>query len=269
MKIFDFNIHLPILNAESVDLKVGNERELDVDGVLGAFEYYKNEMSHLNGGNLMLFNEQLLEESKRVPEISKGFEKPSMLSLLFDFRQDDYLGQVSLAHDSGIRALKFHSYVQKIDESYFSVILEISKKASELGMALLIDASYGSINMYKYDNLKLACAILAEVKTTPVVILHSGGARVLETMLIADEMKNVYLETSFSIPYYVGSSIESDLAFAYKKLGSDRLLYGSDFPYVSFSDSEKIHLDFFKKYNFSDEDIENIMFNNAMKLVYS
>ena len=269
MKIFDFNIHLPILNNESVDLKIGNERELDVEGVLGAIDYYKVEMNHLEGGNFMLFNEKLLDEANRIGEITKQFRKPSLLSLLFDFRQKDALDNVGVAFNSGIRALKFHSYVQKIEESDFHLIVEVSKKASGLGMSILIDASFGSINMYKYDNLKLACSILREVKKTPVVILHSGGARVLEAMLIAEEMQNVFLETSFSLPYYAGSSIESDLAFVYKKLGSERLLYGSDFPYVSFSESERVHIDFFKKYNFSIHEVENVMYNNAMKLIGS
>ena len=126
---------------------------------------------------------------------------------------------------------------QKISEQYFDKAREVSIVASKLNMPILIDTSYGSVNMYQYDNLKLAAHILRHVKNVPVVLLHSGGARAMEAMLLAESCSNVFLDTSFSVFYYEGSSIESDLAFAYKRIGLERVLYGSDFPYVSLEDS--------------------------------
>ena len=39
--------------------------------------------------------------------------------------------------------------------------------------------------MYKFDNLKLVSEVVA-VQTVPIVILHSGGLRVLEAMALAE-----------------------------------------------------------------------------------
>jgi predicted TIM-barrel fold metal-dependent hydrolase len=121
--------------------------------------------------------------------------------------------------------------------------------------------------MYKYDNLKLVCAVADQVNNTPILVLHSGGNRVLEAMLIAAEKQNVFLETSFSLSYYKGSSVENDIAFAYKKIGVERVLYGSDFPYVSIQESINVHHQFLEKHSFSTNDIEKIMFKNAQSLV--
>ena len=90
----------------------------------------------------------------------------------------------------------------------------------------------------------VAAAIANRVTRAPIILLHSGGSRCLEAMLLADATKNVFLETSFTLPYYLNSSIERDLAFAYKKLGANKILYGSDFPYISLKESEKSFFEF-------------------------
>ena len=268
MKIFDFNIHLPILDEHSVDSMIANERELGIDGVLNGLNYHRGKLIRLDGYNIMLFNESLLIEADRILEITAILgSKNSLLTLLFDFRADNCLELVDLAYDSGIRSIKFHSYVQNIADSDFNKIVEVAMRASSKEMLVCVDASYGSIKMYKYDNLKLVCAIAEKVTKTPIIVLHSGGARVFDAMLIADERKNIFLETSFSLTYYKGSSIELDLAFAYKKIGADRLLYGSDFPYIDLDSSIENHLVFFEKHQFSSQDIEAVMYSNRHRLI--
>ena len=86
-------------------------------------------------------------------------------------------------------------------------------------------------------------------------------------MLLALDKSNIWLDTSFSLPYYIGSSIEMDYAFAYKKIGLERIVYGSDTPYLNSENAQQIHLEFFQKFNFSDNDVENIMCNNALNLI--
>ena len=145
--------------------------------------------------------------------------------------------------------------------------MKISKKAQSLGMSVMIDTSYGSLDMYQYDNLKLTSEIAKHVTDVPIILLHSGGARCLEAMLLADCCQNIYLETSFTLPYYIGSSVERDLAFAYKKLGSDRIVYGSDFPYINQDDSLSAFLSFAQKWEFSDTEIDNILSKSAPRVL--
>jgi predicted TIM-barrel fold metal-dependent hydrolase len=82
------------------------------------------------------------------------------------------------------------------------------------------------------------------------------------------DKKNVMLDTSFSLNYYLGSSIEKDYAFAYRRLGAKRVLFGSDVPYVNFENVFSEQLDFFNRFGFSSEDLENIFYKNAMRLAH-
>jgi len=179
----------------------------------------------------------------------------SLLTILVDFDFKNATSYVKNLKKAGIDAIKFHCYFQKISEQYFDKAREVSIVASKLNMPILIDTSYGSVNMYQYDNLKLAAHILRHVKNVPVVLLHSGGARAMEAMLLAESCSNVFLDTSFSVFYYEGSSIESDLAFAYKRIGLERVLYGSDFPYVSLEDSVASTRNFLIRNEFSKNQI--------------
>jgi len=170
--------------------------------------------------------------------------------------------------DAGLTAIKFHSYIQKISKQNFDKVVNTSLNAEILKMPILFDSSYGGLNMYKYKNIELISYILEKVKKVPVVILHSGGAKVIEAMLLAEACKNVYLDTSFSVPYYLGSSIEKDLAFAYKKIGTHRVLYGSDFPYVNIVDSYEKTLKFFDENKFSEKDQERILSKTSMDVFF-
>jgi len=132
-------------------------------------------------------------------------------------------------------------------------------------MPIFLDTSYGSLGMYRYDNLKLAAFLLDEIKSVPVVLLHSGGSRILEAYLLADACPNVYLESSFSLPYYLGSTVERDMAFAYKKL-SGKVLYGSDYPYINMAHSIESFSKFVNDWQFTDDQVDGFLNSNVKKV---
>jgi hypothetical protein len=235
---FDFNVHL-VSN-------INNELRLTFKDMKKIYKKNLNlYKSNFKNCNFMLFNTELsLEDIRDFKKLISQDFKNSTLTLLYNFKKKRDLRDLK---NAGIDYIKFHSYVQKISDKYFLDIANISKKAEKEALGILIDTSYGSLDLYNYDNLKLAVAIAKEVKKIEIVLLHSGGARVLEAMLIAMSSKNIYLETSFSVPFYLGSTIEKDLGFAYSKLNK-KILYGSDFPYVSFTNSHKKTDKFLKKY---------------------
>lgn len=270
MKVFDFNIHLPCKMAKnSVQESLIEEKLMSFSDLEFCFnKQFKDSKHGIESGNFMLFNPTLFStksEETFFSNVNKLLDKP-LFTTLIDFRDKKASNHIEIAYDQGVRGLKFHSYVQKIDDRYFNTIVSLSKKAEDLGMFIAIDASYGSLDMYKCDNLKLVSEIARVVKKAPLIILHSGGARVLEAMLLADSQKNIYLESSFSINYYKGSSIEVDFAFAYKKLGPHKILYGSDCPYIGIDENIDFTLEYLQQHNFSSSDIDQIMFHNADEL---
>lgn len=269
MKVFDFNIHLPCNLSKDVNSNILNENNMSVENLDYCYNRYLGVFKKvINAGNFMLFNQKLFSElsiNLFISNIKTDFPN-SLCTALIDFRNPEIFLYLEDAILQGIDAIKFHSYHQKITDDDFTNIGKICQYAEQAKLMICIDTSYGTTKMYEYDNLKLACYLSEIITKVPIILLHSGGARVLEAMLIAEEKQNVYLETSFSVLYYLKSSLEQDMAFAYKKIGVNKVLYGSDFPYVDLNASIEKTVNFLEKYEFSTDEIENIFFRNAINI---
>jgi predicted TIM-barrel fold metal-dependent hydrolase len=270
LKIFDFNVHLPVIDAADASLRINDETALDAAGLLAAYRHHAGALSGLSGINFMLFNQQLFDGpvdlTAFVGEVKKTIENVSLTALL-NFRSPDLAGIFDNLSAQKVKFVKFHSYVQKITQADAALASKAALMAQERNMGICIDTSYGTTSMYRHDNLSLACEVADLVDKVPIILLHSGGARLMEAMLIALSRPNVFLETSFSIPFYEGTSIAMDAAFAYKKTGAEKIIYASDFPYVSQEASLAAHHKFFDQHGFSNAEIEKIMFGNAINLI--
>jgi len=264
--IFDFNIHLPCNLTNNINNNISNDNSMNLKELEVCYYNYFNKFNNnINAGNFMLFNQNIFFEDDLTTFISnvKNDFKGSLFTALIDFRKDNVLDYLNKAIINGIDCIKFHSYNQKITESDFTNIIKVSQYAQERNIIICIDTSYGTSKMYEYDNLKLACHISDFITKVPIILLHTGGARVIEAMLLADEKKNIFLDTSFSILCYLDSSLEKDFAYTYKKIGSDRVVYGSDTPYIDINESLDKTIEFLDKYKFTSNEIENILYNTA------
>lgn len=221
---------------------------------------------NINAGNFMLFNEILSpnDVSSFTSVVRKTFSD-ARFTALGNIRNPQESQRLASLEKAGIDAIKFHCYFQKIEESDFPKVMELAKVAVDLNMPIFIDTSYGSSGMYRYDNLRLVAFLVEKITTVPIVLLHSGGSRIIEAFLLADACPNVYLETSFSLPYYISSSVEQDMAFAYKRV-SEKVIYGSDFPSVDMATSLKTFLKFVKDWKFTDAEIEGFLSSNVKKV---
>ncbi len=269
MKVFDFNVHLPILSGNDVEAVIDNDRHLDEENLIRGFQHHLPVLKNLTGINFLLFNTNLFAQSiQKFREITESHFNHISFTALIDFRRNDLQDYLRRVKEEQVRAVMVNSYLQQITSEDYKKVRELCTFARKHKLIICIDGSYGTSGMYRYDNLKLACHIADNIPDTPIVIIHAGGLRVKEAMLLALDKPNVFLDTSFSLPYYIGSSIEQDFAFACKKMDSDRIFFGSDTPYENSGDALNIHLDFFKKYRFSDSAIERILFTNAQKLLF-
>jgi uncharacterized protein len=267
--IFDFNIHLPYSFIQASGQLAYNEDEITVEQLNKSYiDSLENLQSSISSANFMFLNENIITEDgiDTVIKRMKGDFKHCCITSLINFRNSKIEDSIDRAVELGIDGIKFHSYIQKITENDFDNVLKAAHCAEKHKLFICIDTSYGTSGMYKYDNLRLSAFLSEFISKVPIVLLHSAGARILEAMLLAEDKKNIFLETSFSLPYFLGSSVEQDFAFAYKKIGVDRILYGSDFPYISLMDSVHIMNDFFEKYGFDDADIQKIMVQNVFRL---
>jgi len=272
MTFFDLNVHLPSLSGEAVGRIIGSERESTDAELQASWENLSPNFDHHAGINVMLFNENFAGLEGPWPtglltQLRQRFEC-LMVTQLLDPRLYNSREHMLRLREKGVTAIKFHSYVQDLTDDVIPLAVACAKMAAEEGLMICIDASYGGRKLYQCDNLRLTCEVLLAVEDTPVIILHSGGLRCLDAMLICLDAENAWLETSFSLVFYKGmGTVEENLALAYRKVGPERLLYGSDCPYVMPKDSIEAHQEFFGRFGFSDGDLEKIFHRNALRLM--
>ena len=267
MKIFDFNIHLPYIKHEDVNVVIAQDMSLGAEGIQFGFETHKHILKDCVGANFLLFNTKLFDTdvSAFFLKVNSSLEIKKYTALI-DFRRTDINDYIDNLVKSGVSAVMVNSYLQQIEDHDFKTVLKAFKYAESKCLIICIDGSYGTSKMYTYDNMKLACFIADNISNVPIVIVHAGGYRVIEAMLLAADKKNVWLYTSFSLPYLQYSSLELDFAYAIKKLGCQRVVFGSDHPYIEFNEGLRKHINFFNKYQFNESEVEKILYSNGIKL---
>ncbi len=174
--------------------------------------------------------------------------------------------QIDIAASMGCKALLLHPYLQQICGSRVEKARKLAIYAAEKGMFICICSAYGSKDIFRYKPLETVVAI-AESVDLPVVIVHGGGAKILDAFLIAEAFPHIYLDTSFSLHYWLGSPIEEMYAFAIRSLGVDRWMFGSDAPFRPLSETIEVHTDFCNRHGFNQEEVNQIMYGTASKLL--
>jgi len=195
----------------------------------------------------------------------KSIEKPNNLILGCIIGIHDKIGIFSdAASKKGIKIIKLLPYEQKITRDKFDRVIDLATYLSEKKMVLTICSTYGSKFLFDTNGPELA-AYIKKYVDIPIILAHGGGPKVFDAMSLALSYDDIYLDTSFSLIYWSGSSVIQDFAFALKKLECERIFYGSDYPNIGFDESLTNFKDFLRTYNFSMEEEENLLFNNFCK----
>lgn len=267
MKLFDFNVHLPPVHDNGVNSTIEKDLNLDVQDLMEGLEHHESALKNASGVNFLLFNTDLLQQDIQ-PFLDKAAEKLDYLATtaLIDFRRNDLTAYMEKAGSQGVNAIMVNSYLQKIEESDFDSVLKACRLAEANNISICIDGSFGTSKMYTYHNLKLACYIADHVANVPIVIVHGGGYRVIEAMLLALDKPNVWLDTSFSLPFFMNSSREQDFYFVMEKMDYDRIVFGTDHPYCAFEEAFNKHMKFFEDFKISQSHQQRLFFDNAIKL---
>jgi hypothetical protein len=268
---FDFNVHL-VPSAGSTDERILSDTAISVAQSVECYEKLRPIATGLlSGANIMLFNQSWTNSPSymhRVSELSRAdFGENVCFTQLIDFRVLPDRSALSDARALGLRGMKFHCYVQEIREQDWPEILTWAVVAQEMGLFICIDASFGTAGMYDYDNLRLAAWLAKRIEHAPIILLHSGGLRAMEAFLLAESCANVWLETSFSVPYYQGTRVQNDLGAVYRRMSGRRILYASDHPYIAMDASLDAFRAFAAAESIPASELGSIMCGNALGLL--
>ncbi|MCY1018139.1 amidohydrolase family protein [Pyxidicoccus sp. MSG2] len=131
----------------------------------------------------------------------------------------------------GFRMIKLHPNSQQFDVA--SPALEaVVKKASELDLVILFDG-YSPFDANQPGKFLLLAARNPKAR---IVLAHLGGPRFHDMALFAMMQgyswyqRNVWFDLSAVARFYAGSPYADELVWLVRKLGVDRVLFGSDWP---------------------------------------
>ena len=166
-----------------------------------------------------------------------------------------------------LKGLKLHPRWQGFSYNDYFKVFRLVQKASQLNIPVLFDAfPYGSSALT--NNILLLINDLAvDLPEAKIIIAHMGGYKLFDALMIAKSNNNIFLDISFTPLYFKDSSIEKDVFFAIKKLGSNRCIYGSDHPQIDLAESLNLARENFDKYSFSIREREDVFCNTIASLL--
>ena len=177
--------------------------------------------------------------------------------------------------DMGIKGIKLHPAYQGYDFDDIRY-MRIIDKATELGLIVLTHAGMDiGIPEHNYCSTAHIRHVMQEVGPDKLVLAHMGGWQGWRD--VANNLADlpVYFDTAFSMgdilpaPNTTRADEEShnmnkqQFAFLAHTLGTDKLLFATDCPWSSQSES----LQFLRDCDFTQQELADILGNNAKKLL--
>jgi predicted TIM-barrel fold metal-dependent hydrolase len=126
---------------------------------------------------------------------------------------------------AGARGVKIHPPMQLVRPNS-PRIHEVMETAQSLNLPVLFHCGYSPLMpawQRRYSSMRDFADIVASHRHAPVILGHSGIEAWEDALDIAMKYEHAYLELSGQPPHVIAMFI--------KRLGSDRLLFGSDWPY--------------------------------------
>ena len=209
----------------------------------------------------MVPNEYIAEACQKHPNELIGFASvdPLKEEALEKFEQ----AIVAL----GLKGLKLHPRLQGFGQSDLTQIVPLIQKATDLKVPVLIDAFPYGRDIFHTRVVPLVNDLAVAVPEARLIMAHAGGHQLFDAMMVAKANRNVYLDISLTPLYYRGTSIEADLGFVIRKVGVERIIYGSDHPdrplLMAYSETVRI----LEGYGLTASQLEAILGNNLTELL--
>lgn len=207
-------------------------------------------------------NELIADSCEKYPDELIGFASVEPLS------GNHAITQLEIAVEQlGLKGLKLHPRRQSFGINNANEILPLIKKASELRIPVLIDAFPYGQGMFKRQEIELISILAESVPKAQFIVAHAGGHRLFDAFMVAKSNYNIFLDISFTLHYYKGTSIEADLKFVICKIGAERVIYGSDHPTVPLLTAFEETMSFLDQCGLSDKEIDCILGKNIISLI--
>lgn len=163
----------------------------------------------------------------------------------------------------GARALKLHPNTQNFDVAD-PAVEEVVRRAGEHGIPVLFDA----YSPFDADQAGKFVMLSVKVPESRIILAHAHGSR-FPDLVVYDILsrypwwtRNVWIDLSATGPMFADSPFAEQFAWVLRKVGIDRLLFGSDYP----MDNPRAAVRNILKLPFTKEEFKGIFHDNAAAL---
>jgi len=164
----------------------------------------------------------------------------------------------------GFKGLKLHPRYNdfRLDSKN---TLAICLEAGDLGIPVLIDAFVDGEFLKRKINIRDFSNLAEKCPHTNFIWAHMGGYKVLDFLFLGKHFTNVFMDFSFTIQYFQGSSVITDVIYAIRNMRFEKLFYGSDFPDKSIGEALGIVSETFLKYDLTADQMDQLFYRNAVR----
>jgi predicted TIM-barrel fold metal-dependent hydrolase len=248
MKVIDTHIHLESNGSKSLHSQI---KEMS------------SQLKSLNIETGVLIH--LLWQEHSIKDIATAVNEFSNLIPYVNINPND-ASSTDVAKDAilsyGFKGIKLHPRFTPF-KLETKECFEICDLAGQLGVPVVIctfpDSLFlgGGLDALQYFNLAKSCP------DTKFVWAHMGGHKVLDFVMLGRSLKNVYMDFSYTLLYYQGSSVVTDLCFAFKNMKFERVFYGSDYPDRSLEVTLKESIRLLENQGLTEPQIQKLFYQNA------
>jgi Tat protein secretion system quality control protein TatD with DNase activity len=186
-------------------------------------------------------------------------------TLIFDLEKEPgYFDQ--LFTEKKIDALKIHSRLQKISKDGYGDLISKLKNLKN-NIPVIYDAFYYGTDLDNQPSLKGLIQMTESHPQTKFIVAHSGGYEVLRYFFHLKANSNVGFDLSFSLQYLSDSSCRPDFVKLLKYIPSERIFFGTDYPFCSPAMQLKIFNQLTQDAGLNSSEIENICSANWLRFI--
>ena len=205
-------------------------------------------------------NEYILNVCNEYPEKFIGFCSVNPL------KRDAVNDLEHYVVDYGLKGLKLHPKIQGFF-SYDNSINNVIIKATDLKIPVLIDAwiKQDEINSSKIINL--IETIAQKHPSCKIILPHLGGYSYKKMPEISKKFSNISFDLSFVLSKFDGNVLQNEIIPIIQKIGSRKLIFGSDFPEIDITQYLKRSSQVFTDMHYSSRDFDAVFSKNIRNLL--
>lgn len=240
------------------------------DGSIGSLKQYMREcgISHAVVKNVASSPENVMAANTWAIEVAKSERCIFPLGSLH-LKSDDYEREIEVLSQCGIKGATFNSSWQGFDMDRPDM-MGIYRALAKAGLFAMFHVGTESLPFANHHTTQRTILnIVMAVPELKVVAAHMGVGTEYAALSEYEGIPNVWIDLAY-MPEHISllRTLSADelkhlIMLALEKVGPDRVLYGSDYPWTD----PGSHIAFYQQLGLSPEIMDDIYFSNAARLL--